>query len=99
MIHGITCVEVGCAGLSRGGDGSSTQGSNVSKPGGCGEDGEGGCNGSVSGGAGAWLLFQALHQDSLKRLPSGPIRHGSELLADDWSVRAGRCWSCSRGFG
>lgn len=32
-----------------GGDRSSTQGSNVSKPGGCGEDGEGGCNRSVSG--------------------------------------------------
>lgn len=31
--------------------------------------------------AGAWLLFQALYQDSLKRLPSGPIRHGSELFA------------------
>lgn len=32
-----------------GGDRSSTQGSNVSKPGGCGEDGEGGCNRSASG--------------------------------------------------
>lgn len=31
-------------------------------------------------GAGAWLLFQGLHQDSLKRLLSGPIRHGSELF-------------------
>lgn len=31
-------------------------------------------------GAGAWPLFQALHQDSLKRLPSGPIRHVSKLF-------------------
>lgn len=29
----------------------------------------------------AYLLFQSLHQDSLKRLPSGPIRHGSLLFA------------------
>lgn len=32
-------------------------------------------------GAKVWLLFQALHQDSLKRLPSGPIRHGPRLYA------------------
>lgn len=32
-------------------------------------------------GAGVWLLFQVLHQDPLKRLPSGPICHGPRLDA------------------
>lgn len=77
-----------------GGDRSSTQGSNVSKPGGW----RGWMQQERFWGAGVWLLFRALHQDSLKRLPRGPIGHGPQALRSDWSPRAGRCWSCSRGF-
>lgn len=32
------------------------------------------------GDGGGWLLFQPLHQDPLKRSPSRPIRHGSQLF-------------------
>lgn len=31
-------------------------------------------------GGGGWLLFRPLHQDPLKRSPSRPIRHSSELF-------------------
>lgn len=74
------------------------QGSKISKPEGCGEDGEGGCSGRV----GWWWGLAFVPTPP----PGSPEKiteqaHSSRLraLPSDWIRRASRCWSCSRGLG
>lgn len=59
---------------------SSTQGSKISKPEGCVEDGKGGCSGRVLVVAAVAFVPAPLDQDPLKRLPSSLICHSSQLL-------------------
>lgn len=69
---GVTSVEVGWAGDAVSGAGSwSTQGSKISKPEGCVEDGEGGCSGRVLAVAVAFVPVP-IHQDPPEKITEQP---------------------------
>lgn len=86
-----------CGGMNRGGY-SSTQGSKISKPEGCGEDGDGGCSGRVSRWWGL-AFVPTPPPGSPEKITKQADLSRLRALPSDWFWRASRCWSCSRGFG
>lgn len=77
---------------------SSTQGSKISKPEGCGEDGEGGCSRRVSGWWGL-AFVPTPPPGSPEKITEQADSSQLQTLPSDWCRRASRCWRCSRGFG